>query len=381
MVELCHSHSKALQRCLDDIICTVTFTDIALKLFGKNIITVDQYNSLSSLDNNDATEKLVNKMIYSTDSYSDYMKFLEILTIMAMQHEKPQVRAQYAELRDKITAEYERVQSEFELVQVRTPPVIHSSLTSSLSYSGDINTFSTSTESTASTMIVNFEPIAIISKFTQKSIVGEIFTEFLKYLCELFLKAIDNGAVHLVKNAEEHKQYIINEVAGSITILNGIKEKFRNVKKEQEDELLQYALIPILLVRASRIVDIIRQPFWEWSATNMDTLLSLCDGMVEVVKGTKDMDHTSFFQLTGHIQQLRACLDNMDAMLQRMYSSQLVLTVTLGAGAAICFILGAALTCTPAAVATIPLLVAGGVLTWQTLLQTGLIVKDVIMKT
>ena len=374
MVELCHFHGKALYHCMDDIIRIVQFTDVALKLFEKNIITVDEYASLHKLPRHeDAIEKVVNKMIYSTDSYSHYVRFLEVLTKMATD------QPEYAALRDKITAEYERLQNDFEIVQVRTPPVIHSSLMLSLSYGGDIDTFSTaSTESTASTMIVNCEPIAMISKFNQKTIIGKTFTEFLIYLCELFLKAIDNGAVRLVKDAEGHKQYIKNEVEGSITILNGIMEKFSSANKNQEDDLLQYALMPILLVRASRIADIIRQPFWVWPASNMNILLSLCDGMVEVVKGTRDIDHTSFCQLICHIQQLRACLDNADAMIQSMFNSQLVLTVTLGAGAVVCFILGAAVMCTPLGAASVPLLVAGGVLTWQTLVQTGLIVREVI---
>ena len=367
MVELCHAHSKALHHCMHDIIHTVIFTDVALKLYGKDIITLNEYERLPRLDNREAIEQVVNNIIYSSDS--DYIKFLEVLT----RTEKPQ----YTELRDKITAEYERLQGESEIDLVRTPPVVHTPLSmSTSSCTGDRDTFTSATESTTSTV---FEPIAIISRFTQKTIIGKTFTEFLIYLCKLFLKAINNGAVHLAKNAEEHRQYITNEVSGSITILNGIKEKFSNVNNnEQEDDLVQYALMPILVVRASRIVDVIRQPFWEWPANNMDTLLSLCDGMVKVVKGTRDIDNTSFCQLIAHIQQLSACLDNTDAMLQKMFNSQIVLTFTLGAGAAICFILGVALTCTPAAAATVPLMVAGGVLTWQTLVQTGLIVKEVI---
>ena len=373
MVELCHPHSKALYHCIDDIIRVVQFTDVALKLYEKNIISLDEYERLHKLPGHEnAIEKVVNKMIYSADSYSNYTRFLEVLTKMST--EQPQ----YAELRDNITAEHERLQNEFEIVQVRTPPIIHSPLTSSLSYGGDIDTISTASIESMAGMIVNYEPTAMISKFNQKTIIGKTFTEYLIYLCKLFLKAIDNGAVRLVRDAEQHKEYIKNEVAGSITILNGIMEKFSSADKEQEDDLLQYALIPILLVRASRIVDIIRQPFWVWPASNMNILLSLCDGMVEVVKGTRDIDHTSFCQLIGHIQQLRGCLDSADAMLQRMFKSQLILTITLGAGAVICFILGAAFMCTPLNAASVPLLVAGGVLTWQTLVQAGLIVRDVI---
>ena len=373
MEELCHPHNKALYHCIDDIIRVVQFTDVAL--YEKNIISLDEYNSFHKLPGHEnAIEKVVNKMTYSADSYSDYTRFLEVLTKMAT--EQPQ----YAELRDKITAEYERLQNEFEIVQVRMPPIIHSPLISSLSYGGDIDTISTASKEGTAGMIVNYEPTAMISKFNQKIIIGKTFTEYLIHLCKLFLKAIKYGAVRLVRDAEQHKEYIKNEVAGSITILNGIMEKFSSADKEQEDDLLQYALIPILLVRASRIVDIIRQPFWVWPASNMNILLSLCDGMVEVVKGTRDIDHTSFCQLIGHIQQLRACLDNADAMLQRMFKSQLILTITLGAGAVICFILGAAFTFTPLNAACVPLLVAGGVLTWHTLVETGLIVRDVINK-
>ena len=51
MVELYQPHSKALQHYMDDITCTVQFTDIWLKLFAEGIITLAELEELLKLDN------------------------------------------------------------------------------------------------------------------------------------------------------------------------------------------------------------------------------------------------------------------------------------------------------------------------------------------
>ena len=89
------------------------------------------------------------------------------------------------------------------------------------------------------------------------------------------------------------------------------------------------------------------------------------------MKGIKDIDCKPFCDLIGDIKQLRACLDNINTILEGVFHSQVILGVALGAGSAICVILGAILIPTPAAPASIPLLVTGGALAWQTSVQIG----------
>ena len=105
----------------------------------------------------------------------------------------------------------------------------------------------------------------------------------------------------------------------------------------------------------------------------MEILLSLYDGITEVVWGINNIDHDcrSFCELITDIQQLRQCLENVDTILQGLIKSNLVLCITLGAGAVICVILGAMLIPTPAVAATLPLLITGGVLTLQSSLHLG----------
>ena len=91
--------------------------------------------------------------------------------------------------------------------------------------------------------------------------------------------------------------------------------------------------------------------------------------------GINSIDHDcrSFCELIIGIQQLIVCLESVDNILQRLIKSNLVLCVTLGAGAVICVILGAALIPTPAVAATFPLLITGGVLAWQSSVHLGLV--------
>jgi len=168
----------------------------------------------------------------------------------------------------------------------------------------------------------------------------------------------------------------MDELTDSIMILMEVKDKFRSTytDQEHEEDSLRYA-IPILIGRANKIALIIRniwQPFWKrWSSSKIGTLLSIYEGITEVVKGIKDIDCKPFCDLIGDIKQLRACLDNIDTILEGVFCSQLIVGVALGAGSAICVILGAILIPTPAAPASIPLLATGGALAWQTSVQIG----------
>ena len=214
------------------------------------------------------------------------------------------------------------------------------------------------------------EPIVI--KIKQKAIVGKVFAEFLVYLCNIFLRAIEKNELRLVRSSQ--KQPTMDELTDSIMILMEVKDKFRSTytDQEHEEDSLRYA-IPILIGRANKIASIIRniwQPFWKrWSSSKIGTLLSIYEGITEVVKGIKDIDCKPFCDLIGDIKQLRACLDNIDTILEGVFCSQLIVGVALGAGSAICVILGAILIPTPAAPASIPLLVTGGALAWQTSVQ------------
>ena len=45
----------------------------------------------------------------------------------------------------------------------------------------------------------------LVMKIKEKSVVGEIFTDILIYLCKIFCKAINDGTIHL---GSSHKKYI-----------------------------------------------------------------------------------------------------------------------------------------------------------------------------
>ena len=223
------------------------------------------------------------------------------------------------------------------------------------------------------------EPLT--SKKQEKSIVGKTFTNILIYVCKLFCKAIDDETIRLVGSS--HKQYVLKELRlrGTLVILTNIKDKFDPEypasHQEQKHEFIQYIPLSILLDRANKIAEIVKgiwQPFWRrWSPSKMAMLLSLYEGITKVVQGINNIDHdySSFCELIGDIQQLRQCLESVDNILQGLFKSNLVLCVTLGAGAVIFVILGAALIPTPAVAATLPLLITGGVLAWQSSVHLG----------
>lgn len=342
MTELCQPHSKVLRHCMDDIICTVSFDDVMLKLLhNHDIITLEESQWLPKRDNKDAVVYVVDKVIHST--FAEYLKFQEVLTKM----EQPQ----YTELSNKLTSEYERAKSYSEVVLVQNATTeFHVQLTCSESVGGDINALSSSYESIGgdiNTRSWNFSsyfesdgnnnnieevldyihevlksaqqttPEPVTNKIKLKTDVGKTFTVFLIYFCNVFIKAVDKEGVNLVRNSESHGQYImiITEVNDSIKILMDIKDKFCSVQtdQEQKDDLLQYVLLPILLGRANKTTEIIRnicsQIFQE---NRSDTLLSICDGIAQVVNGIKDMDCRPICELISGIQQLRARMDNID---------------------------------------------------------------------
>ena len=198
-------------------------------------------------------------------------------------------------------------------------------------------------------------------------------------MCKLFCKAIEDETIHLVGSS--HKQYVLKELRGTLVILTNIKDKFDPEypasHQVQKHEFIQYIPLSILLDRANKIAEIVKsiwQPFWRrWSLSKMAMLLSLYEGVTKVVQGINNIDHdcSSFCELIGDIQQLRQCLESVDNILQGLFKSNLVLCITLGAGAVICVVLGAVLIPTPAVAATLPLLITGGVLTWQSSVHLG----------
>ena len=215
------------------------------------------------------------------------------------------------------------------------------------------------------------EPLAI--KIQGKSIVGKTFTDILIYVCDLFIKAIEDETIRLVDSSR--KQKVLKKLNYNYEVLMTIKDKFDPeypaLHQEQKHEFIQYVPLAILLRRANKIAKVIKsiwQPFLRrWSPSKMEILLSLYDRITTVVWGINSIDHDcrSFCELITDIQQLRLCLESVDTILQGLLKSNLVLCVTLGAGAVICAVLGAVLIPTPAVAATLPLLITGGVLAWQ----------------
>ena len=106
----------------------------------------------------------------------------------------------------------------------------------------------------------------------------------------------------------------------------------------------------------------------------MGMLRSLYEEITKVVEGIRDLDtdYKPFCELIGDVEQLMLSIKSVKSLLQKLVNSNLVLSVTFGAGAAICVIIGAVLIPTPAVAATLPLLITGGVLAWQSSIHMGL---------
>lgn len=122
-------------------------------------------------------------------------------------------------------------------------------------------------------------------------------------------------------NYDTCQQYtlIIVELDASMEILMSIKKNFC-IDQKHKDDFLKYALLPILLDRAKKIADILRnigqQPFQEsFSPNDMDTLLSTYDRIARVIERTKDIDCRSCHELINDIQQLRASLDDVEKLI------------------------------------------------------------------
>ena len=365
-------HYKTLQHCMDDIIQTVVFDEVKETLVAKGIITLDESEKLL---NQDAVKHTVEKVMNS--NYTVYSRFLEVLEEM----EQPQ----YSNLRQRINNTHEHEGNGHHM---------HGTSSEKHDNDGDHNhtfsyelhrlTHSINEEEELAKEIIKqqttLEPLAI--KIQEKTVVGKTFTEILIYVCKLFCKAIDGETIRLVGSSQ--KQYVLKELRGTRLMLANIKNKFDPEypasQQEQKHEFIQYVPLSILLNGANKIAEILKsiwQPFWRrWSPSKMATLLSLYDGITTVVGGIKNIDHDcrSFCELIGDIQQLRRCLKSVDTILQGLHKSNLVLCVTLGAGAIICAVLGAVLIPTPAVAATLPLLITGGVLAWQSSVQLGLAV-------
>ena len=371
MAELQASHYRTLQHCMNDIVETVVFDEVKEKLVAKGIITPEE---LEKLLNQDAVMYIVKKVMNSNNNV--YSRFLKVLKEM----EQPR----YAKLWQTITNIHEHEDDE-DNGHHGTASEKHGR------NDGDIDhTFSyelrrltdsiNEADELAKEIIeqqTTLERLAI--KIQEKSIVGKTFTNILIYVCRLFCKAIEDETIRFVGSSR--KQYILKELRATLVILTNIKDKFDPEypasHQEQKHEFIQYIPLSILLDRANKIAEIVKgiwQPFWRrWSPSKMAMLLSLYEGVTKVVQGINNIDHdcSSFCELIGDIQQLRQCLESVDAILQGLCKSNLVLCVTLGAGAVICVVLGAVLIPTPAVAATLPLLITGGVLAWQSSLHLG----------
>ena len=218
----------------------------------------------------------------------------------------------------------------------------------------------------------------LVLQIKQKSAVGEIFTDILIYLCKIFHKAIDDGTICLVGGSR--KEYVLKELRETQLTLKSIEGKFDPEypasHQEQKHEFIQYVPLSILLIGANKIAEIVKsiwQPLWRrWLPSKMGMLRSLYEEITKVVRGIRDIDCRPFCELIGDIEQLRLSVESVKALLQRLVISHLVLGVTFGAGAAICVIIGAVLIPTPAVAATLPLLITGGVLAWQSSVHMGL---------
>ena len=358
-------YCKALQHCKDDIICTVTFNDIKDELITRRIITPDELEWLQKVDSQTAIKYVVTKLMHSTNTL--YIKFLEVLSVME--------QLKYIELRERIISEYQRI-----LVDPAIPTADD----------GDRNTLSSNENSYSESLrevvrhscaladtVVKEQTVLqpVTQSIKLKAVVGKTFTDFLLYLCDIFLKAIKDKNLRLTSDPQ-NTEVDLND---TVMILMSIREKFHNTYRDQEEkeDSLRYAL-PILIFRANKLAGIIRniwQPFWKrWSTNRISSLLPIYHGIVQVVKGITDIDCRPFCELIGDITQLKACLISIDTIVKALYHSQVVASITLGASATICMILALVLLPTPAAIASVPLLITGGVLTWQTSVQIGFVI-------
>ena len=141
-----------------------------------------------------------------------------------------------------------------------------------------------------------------------------------------FTVLLINLSVYLeyrIRNYGTHQQYalIIGELNASMKILTSIKENINFCTDQKyKDDFLRYVLLPILLDRAKKIADILRnigqQPFQESVSPNdMDMLLSTYDRIARVIERTKDIDCKSYHELINDIQQLTASLENVDKVI------------------------------------------------------------------
>ena len=169
-------------------------------------------------------------------------------------------------------------------------------------------------------MLINSEQQNTPESITSlKTTIGKNFTLLLINLSERLKYKIAN----LIRNCGTHQQYtmIIAELNGSKKILTSIKNNFFSAHADQEhrDDILQYVILPILLDRANKIADILRNiglPFQEGCSPNdLEILLSIYDGIARVVRQVKDIDCRPYYELINEIQQLRACLDNVDKLI------------------------------------------------------------------
>lgn len=359
MAEFHKHHCKTLQRCKDDIIRIVKFTEVKEKLIAKRIITPDELPNLDNTVNRDPVEYVVNKMLHSTNNHDVYIEFLKVLAEM----EQPE----YKKLKKRISDEHDKVcngdQNEFSDAYMTTKSItVASEVTFELRLAKGIIDQQTT-----------LEPIA--TKIKENAIVGKTFSEFLIYLCNLFLEVVND------KIGNSHKQRM--ELSDAVIILTCIKDKCCRVYLDQDQDQDVYAALSVLLVRANKIAETIKNlclPYWNMCAPNKMSILSIFSGIAQVVNGIKDIDCRPFCELIGDIQQLRACVDKIETIFKCLFHSQLALAIAMKAGATICIILGAVLISILAVPATVPLLIAGRALTLQMLVQIGLVIftRDVI---
>ena len=206
---------------------------------------------------------------------------------------------------------------------------------------------------------------AIVKTMRMQKIAGKVFTEFLICTIRMFRSAIEDDVICLKKRTR--RQLIIQQLKESFVTLKSTHKDFCGTI---EDTAILDNSIAVVILQSEKILAVIKsmqEIYWSkfsQSAKTISALLPIYEKIAEVVKGITEVDCKPFIELLGSVKDLKDSLAKIENIL--FLTTEIVglsASLVFAIAGVTCLIVAGILIITPAAPASLPLAMAGGLST------------------
>lgn len=337
-----HPLYRAIQQSMVDILQVVVYDKVKDEMFAEELITLEQFEEYDGLANKDAVRKMTMKVMRSVTNCN---QFLQILQDMPQQ--------QYKDLATRITDRCDRNN------QKATDDILSWSVAGPITSQDKLEEVYDFAKELTDDLLRQKEIKPIVEAMQLKRKAGKAFTEFLLYLIQLFIKAIDKKVITL-KNSLE--QSTLSELKDLYLLLFDAQNKFDdNIDQTLSNEMITWVVRQAMKVK--KIINGLQKKDWlRWfrSARNISALIPILENITTVVEQIMYIDCRPFTELLGDVTALKASLIDIEKRILKLEYAGFTGTALFAIGSVACFIVGIVFLATPAAPAGLPFVIAGG---------------------